>query len=205
MYEIDENGCQHPKIRQQPTVTQLGTLGTGNHFIEVCQDLEDGGVWFMLHSGSRGVGNRIGTYFIEAAKEQALKLDRTVKTDVNLAWLDEGTARFDDYVEAVGWAQRYARRNRDLMMEQVVAAVRGVLAIPFRANLVTVSCHRQELHRPRSRPPRVLRVLQPRSRPPDESRRCQAGLHRRGREGSDRGCRVPEGRRHHRPESVSRA
>src|SRR6266478_6268552 len=57
--------AKHPRIRQQPTVTQLGTLGTGNHFIEVCQDLEDGGVWFMLHSGSRGVGNRIGTYFIE--------------------------------------------------------------------------------------------------------------------------------------------
>ena len=60
--------AKHPKIRQQPTVTQLGTLGTGNHFIEVCQDLEDGGIWFMLHSGSRGVGNRIGTYFIEQAK-----------------------------------------------------------------------------------------------------------------------------------------
>jgi hypothetical protein len=133
--------AKHPKIRQQPTVTQLGTLGTGNHFIEVCQDLEDGGIWFMLHSGSRGVGNRIGTYFIEQAKEQAFKLDRTVKTDVNLAWLDEGTALFDDYVEAVGWAQRYARRNRDLMMEQVVTAVRGVPAIPFRADLVTVSCH----------------------------------------------------------------
>jgi len=133
--------AKHPKIRQRPTVTQLGTLGTGNHFIEVCQDLEDGGVWFMLHSGSRGVGNRIGTYFIEQAKEQALKRDRTVKTDVNLAWLDEGTVLFDDYVEALGWAQRYARRNRDLMMEQVVAAVRGVLAIPVRADLVTVSCH----------------------------------------------------------------
>ena len=133
--------AKHPKIRQQPTFTQLGTLGTGNHFIEVCQDLEDGGIWFMLHSGSRGLGNRIGTYFIEQAKKQALTLDRTVKVDQNLAWLDEGTALFDDYVEAVGWAQRYARRNRDLMMEQVVATVRNVLALPFRADLVTVSCH----------------------------------------------------------------
>jgi tRNA-splicing ligase RtcB len=133
--------AKHPKIRQQPSFTQLGTLGTGNHFIEVCQDLEDGGIWFMLHSGSRGVGNRIGTYFIEQAKKQALKLDRTVKVDQNLAWLDEGTALFDDYVEAVGWAQRYARRNRDLMMEQVVSTIRSVLAILFRADLVTVSCH----------------------------------------------------------------
>jgi len=133
--------AKHPKIRQQPTFTQLGTLGTGNHFIEVCQDLEDGGIWCMLHSGSRGVGNRLGTYFIEQAKKQALKLDRTVKVDQNLAWLDEGTALFGDYVEAVGWAQRYARRNRDLMMEQVVSTIRSVLAIPFRADLVTVSCH----------------------------------------------------------------
>jgi tRNA-splicing ligase RtcB len=133
--------AKHPKIRQQPTYSQLGTLGTGNHFIEVCEDLEDDGVWLMLHSGSRGVGNRIGTYFIEQAKEQALRLDRSVKTDVNLAWLDEGTKLFDDYVEAVGWAQRYARRNRDLMMVSVVATLRAVLAQPFRADLVTVSCH----------------------------------------------------------------
>jgi tRNA-splicing ligase RtcB len=98
--------AKHPKIRQQPTYSQLGTLGTGNHFIEVCGDLEDGGVWFMLHSGSRGVGNRIGSYFIEQAKTQALKLDRTVNVDQNLAWLDQGTALFDDYVAAVGWAQR---------------------------------------------------------------------------------------------------
>jgi RNA-splicing ligase RtcB len=76
--------AKHPKIRQQPTFAQLGTLGTGNHFIEVCQDLEDGGIWCMLHSGSRGVGNRLGTYFIEQAKKQALKLDHTVKVDQNL-------------------------------------------------------------------------------------------------------------------------
>jgi len=132
---------QHPRLREKPTWTQLGTLGTGNHFIEVCQDLEDGGVWFMLHSGSRGVGNRIGTYFIERAKAQALRLDRTVKTDVNLAWLDEGTALFRDYVEAVGWAQRYARRNRDLMMERVVSAVREALGRTFRADLVAVNAH----------------------------------------------------------------
>jgi tRNA-splicing ligase RtcB len=133
--------AKHQKLRAKPTWGQLGTLGTGNHFIEVCQDLEDGGVWFMLHSGSRGVGNRIGTYFIERAKEQALKLDRALKTDVSLAWLDEGTPLFQDYVEAVGWAQRYARRNRDLMMEQVVASVREVLGRAFRADLVAVNSH----------------------------------------------------------------
>jgi len=133
--------AKHPKLREKPTWTQLGTLGTGNHFIEVCQDLEDGGVWLMLHSASRGVGNRIGTYFIERAKEQALKLDRAVKADVNLSWLDEGTPLFRDYVEAVGWAQRYARRNRDLMMEQVVSAVKEVLGRAFKADLVAVNSH----------------------------------------------------------------
>jgi tRNA-splicing ligase RtcB (3'-phosphate/5'-hydroxy nucleic acid ligase) len=133
--------AKHPKLREKPTWTQLGTLGTGNHVIEVCQDLEDGGVWLMLHSGSRGVGNRIGTYFIERAKEQALKLDRAVKADVNLSWLDEGTTLFRDYVEAVGWAQRYARRNRDLMMEQVVSAVKEVLGRAFKADLVAVNSH----------------------------------------------------------------
>ncbi len=133
--------AKHSRIREQPAWSQLGTLGTGNHFIEVCQDLEDGGVWLMLHSGSRGVGNRIGTYFIERAKEQALKLDRAVKTDRNLAWLGEGTALFGDYLDAVGWAQRYARRNRELMMAQVVEILRAVLARQFRADLVAVNCH----------------------------------------------------------------
>jgi len=134
--------ARYPKIEGKGAPSdQLGTLGTGNHFIEVCQDLEDGGVWFMLHSGSRGVGNRIGSFFIEAAKEQALKLDRSVKTDVSLAWLDEGTALFAGYMEALGWAQRYARRNRDLMMEAAVATMRDVLARPFRADLVAVQCH----------------------------------------------------------------
>src|SRR6266851_1579068 len=116
--------AKHPRLKEKPTWSQLGTLGTGNHFIEVCEDLEDGGVWLVLHSGSRGAGNRIGTYFIEQAKEQARRLDRTVKVDSNLAWLDEGTPLFSDYVEAVEWAQRYARRNRDLMMEQVVSTIR---------------------------------------------------------------------------------
>jgi len=134
--------AKHPKIeRAGEPYTQLGTLGTGNHFIEVCQDQEDGGVWFMLHSGSRGVGNRIGTHFIQVAKEQALKLDRSVKVDLDLAWLDEGTVLFDDYVEAVGWAQRYARRNRDLMMEQVAGTIAIVLGRVFKADLMAVNCH----------------------------------------------------------------
>jgi tRNA-splicing ligase RtcB len=133
--------ARYPKIEGKGAPSdQLGTLGTGNHFIEVCHDLE-GAIWFMLHSGSRGVGNRIGSFFIEQAKEQALALDRSVKTDLNLAWLDEGTTAFSDYVEAVAWAQRYARRNRDLMMGLAVTAARRVLAREFRADLMAVNAH----------------------------------------------------------------
>jgi tRNA-splicing ligase RtcB (3'-phosphate/5'-hydroxy nucleic acid ligase) len=117
--------AKHPLVggRKQRgfSFEQLGTLGSGNHFIEVCHDTE-GAIWFMLHSGSRGVGKRIGTYFIERAREEALRLDRHLP-DRDLAWLDEGTPLFDDYVEALRWAQRYARRNRDLMMGRVFEAV----------------------------------------------------------------------------------
>jgi len=117
---------------------QLGTLGTGNHFIEVCQAFEDGAIWFMLHSGSRGAGNRIGTYFIERAKEEALRLDRSVKVDLSLAWLDVGTPLFGDYVEALNWAGLYAARSRDLMMEAVTRTVRDVVGHPIHSELTTI-------------------------------------------------------------------
>ena len=100
----------------------LGTLGTGNHFIEVCLDEADR-VWFMLHSGSRGVGNRIGTYFIELAKEDMRRWFVNLP-DADLAYLPEGTKHFKDYVLAVDWAQDYAMKNRRLMMENVVGALR---------------------------------------------------------------------------------
>src|SRR6185369_4675345 len=101
---------------------QLGTLGGGNHFIEVCLD-ESNRVWGMLHSGSRGIGNAIGTYFIELAKRDAER-NQLVLPDRDLAYFPEGAQHFDDYVEAVGWAQDYARANRAEMMELVVEAMR---------------------------------------------------------------------------------
>lgn len=107
------------------TYEQMGTLGTGNHFIEICLD-EVGVVWFMLHSGSRGVGNRIGQYFITKAREEALRLNRHLP-DRDLGWLDEGTILFDDYRQAVLWAQRFALRNRETMMQRVFLAVQRVL------------------------------------------------------------------------------
>jgi tRNA-splicing ligase RtcB (3'-phosphate/5'-hydroxy nucleic acid ligase) len=132
---------KYPKLgRNNPPERQLGTLGTGNHFIEVCLDEADR-VWFMLHSGSRGVGNRIGMFFIETAREEMRRHDVHLP-DQDLAYLREGTRGFDDYVDAVGWAQAYARRNRELMMEAVVDAVRGTPGLtPFEATLEAVNCH----------------------------------------------------------------
>lgn len=101
---------------------QVGTLGGGNHFIEICLDTENR-VWVMLHSGSRGIGNQIGTVAIEMAKEQAAKRAWGL-ADQELAWLDEGTPEFDAYIEAMHWAQDYARFNRDTMMNLVLAAMK---------------------------------------------------------------------------------
>jgi tRNA-splicing ligase RtcB len=93
---------------------QIGTLGSGNHFIELCLDAENR-VWIMLHSGSRGIGNQIGTVAIEMAKEIAATRAYAL-VDKDLAWLDEGTEAFDAYIEGMHWAQDYARLNRDTMM-----------------------------------------------------------------------------------------
>jgi RNA-splicing ligase RtcB len=112
---------KHPKISRNSTIEHLGTLGTGNHFIEVCLD-EAQRVWVMLHSGSRGVGGRIGMYFIEKAKEDMRRWFINVP-DVDLAYLPEGTEHFDDYIEAVHWAQEFARTNRALMMQATLAAM----------------------------------------------------------------------------------
>lgn len=106
---------KHPKLNRGSTVGQAGHAGTGNHFIDVCLD-EEQRVWFMLHSGSRGVGNRIGTYFISLAKEDMKRWFINLP-DADLAYLPEGTEHFGDYVQAVSWAQSFARNNRALMME----------------------------------------------------------------------------------------
>lgn len=132
--------AKHPKIHRGPHVTQLGTLGSGNHFIEVCLDEQDQ-VWFMLHSGSRGVGNRIGTYFIELARRDMRKWMVNLP-DQDLAYFPEGTEHFDDYVEAVHWAQQYATWNRRLMMERMIDAVSHSGQVPpFQATVQVVNCH----------------------------------------------------------------
>ena len=130
---------KHGRASSRSVESQLGTLGGGNHFVEVCIDEADQ-IWFMLHSGSRGVGNKIGSYFIELAKKDMDRIDRRLPNR-DLAYLEEGTEHFQDYVEAVSWAQDYARTNRDVMLEQLVRAVRKFLPVKFMLTDEAINCH----------------------------------------------------------------
>jgi tRNA-splicing ligase RtcB len=121
--EYEAMVAKYPKLAHPQRINHLGTLGTGNHFIEVCLD-EREHVWFLLHSGSRGVGNRFGTFFIELAKKDMRQWMINLP-DQDLAYLPQGTGHFDDYVQAVHWAQDYALMNRQLMMQNIIGAVRG--------------------------------------------------------------------------------
>ena len=125
---------------------QLGTLGGGNHFIEVCLD-ESQALWVMLHSGSRGIGNAIGSYFIELAKKDSQR-NNIQLPDRDLAYFPEGAQHFDDYVEAVGWAQDYARANRAEMLDLVLEAMRRHLP-SFEVTREAVNCHHNYVQRER--------------------------------------------------------
>jgi len=136
---FDRICAKYPRLKNTNNLVHLGTLGTGNHFIELCLDTEQR-VWVMLHSGSRGVGNAIGSFFIELAKQDMRKWFVNLP-DENLAYFPEGTDHFDDYVEAVGWAQDFAALNRRMMMTNVIRALRTQIAKPFDAELEAVNCH----------------------------------------------------------------
>ena len=129
----------YPKLEKTNHLQHLGTLGTGNHFIEVCLD-EAGAVWFMLHSGSRGVGNFIGTMFIELAKQDAMR-NNVHLPDRDLAYFEEGSRYFGDYVRAVSWAQRFAAVNREVMMKRVIEAAKTVIRKNFQSHVEAVNCH----------------------------------------------------------------
>ena len=140
---------KHPGIekrvgKRSSWVRQIGTLGGGNHFIEVCLD-ESQRVWVMLHSGSRGMGNAIGTYFIELARRDAERHQQQLP-DRDLAYFPEGAQHFDDYVHAVGWAQDYARANRAEMMDLVLEALRRHLPA-FHVTTEAVNCHHNYVER----------------------------------------------------------
>jgi len=136
---------KYPKLAKTNNLNHLGTLGTGNHFVEVCLDESDQ-VWFMLHSGSRGVGNAIGTHFIDLAKQDMRRWMINLP-DQDLAYLPEGSEHFEDYVFAVEWAQRFARTNRAIMMRRVVEAAKKVIAKPFDAATEAVNCHHNYVSR----------------------------------------------------------
>ena len=137
----------HPPLAKSNHLAHLGTLGSGNHFVEVCLD-EEQRVWLMLHSGSRGVGNAIGQHFIQLARDDMRRQDIRLP-DADLAYLKEGSRHYDDYVFAVDWAQRFARMNREVMMKHVVEAVRSVIRKPFEASAEAVNCHHNYVQRER--------------------------------------------------------
>lgn len=137
---------KHPKAKAHKTAEFIGTLGTGNHFIELCTDESDD-LWLMLHSGSRGVGNKIGQYFIEAAKKEMERYHITpYLPHKDCAYLVEHTEIFDDYVNAVEWAQEFAWQNRLAMMTQTLRALREVLP-PFSVTQTAINCHHNYIAR----------------------------------------------------------
>jgi tRNA-splicing ligase RtcB len=138
LYQICE---KHPKIIRAAKRSRhhLGTLGTGNHFIEICLD-EQQRVWIMLHSGSRGIGNRIGQHFIELAKQEMRRWYINLP-DVDLAYLVDGSEYYNDYRQAVAWAQNYARLNREVMMIATLVALRAEIGIGFSTDAEAVNCH----------------------------------------------------------------
>ena len=136
---------KHPKVMGKRKdsldhiiLSQFGTLGGGNHFIEICLDQNDE-AWIMLHSGSRGIGNMIGTYFIELAKED-MRVHQVNLPDKDLAYFEEGTQYFQDYMDMVGWAQKYAAMNREEMLKVIIDVLTRYLPV-FGTDKVVVNCH----------------------------------------------------------------
>jgi tRNA-splicing ligase RtcB len=142
----DEIVAKHPKSNHVRTAGHIGTLGTGNHFVELCLD-EQNRVWVMLHSGSRGPGNKIGTYFIELAKKEMRRWFVNLP-DEDLAYLPEGSDYFRDYVLAVGWAQDYARANREAMMASVLRVLQAHWP-ELTADELAVNCHHNYVRKER--------------------------------------------------------
>lgn len=132
---------KHPKLDRasRRAWNHCGTLGTGNHFIELCLD-EAQRVWVMLHSGSRGIGNAIGTHFIGLAKDDMRRWFINLP-DQDLAYITEGSALFSDYRFALEWAQAFARLNRERMMDATLAAIERAIGRPVDSDEMAVNCH----------------------------------------------------------------
>ncbi|HHL18761.1 MAG TPA: RtcB family protein [Thiothrix sp.] len=130
---------KYPFLKNANHINHLGTLGGGNHFIEVCLDEKDN-VWVMLHSGSRGVGNVIGTYFINQAKKDMERYFIQLP-DKDLAYIPESSKTFREYTLSVAWAQDFARINREVMMSRTLEALQNEIPTPFTAVSEAVNCH----------------------------------------------------------------
>jgi tRNA-splicing ligase RtcB len=143
--KLDEITTKHTGIEkmvknsEEKAYRQLGSLGGGNHFVEIAIASEDNSVWIMLHSGSRGIGNAIGRYFIELAQKDMMA-NNVKLPHKDLAYLEEGSQHYADYIEAVEWAQMYASRNRDAMLELVITAMTRHLPV-FKVVGQAISCH----------------------------------------------------------------
>jgi tRNA-splicing ligase RtcB len=128
-----------PRLKNSNNINHLGTLGGGNHFVEICLD-ENQDVWFMLHSGSRGIGNLIGRTFIELAKKDMERYFIHLP-DKDMAYLPEGSTYYLDYLRAVRWAQQFASQNRVVMMCNLVGAVKATLNRDFETQIEVINCH----------------------------------------------------------------
>lgn len=137
---------KYPKLNRHHArcMNHLGTLGTGNHFIELCLDESDH-VWVMLHSGSRGIGNAIGTQFINEAKEY-ISQKNIILPDNDLAYLEEYTPLFEDYIYAIEWAGKFATYNRQFMMMAVLDVLRRTIKDVF-VEEMAVNCHHNYVER----------------------------------------------------------
>lgn len=138
---LDSIVKRHPKLAKaaKRAWNHVGTLGTGNHFIELCLDEQDR-CWVMLHSGSRGIGNAIGQYFITKAKEEMGRFFIHLP-DKDLAYLPQGSQYYDDYIEAVSWAQRFAALSRSIMLHATLDAIHQTLGLPVETDMGAINCH----------------------------------------------------------------
>lgn len=132
---------KYPKLQSANSVNQLGTLGTGNHYIELCIEKDTNDVWVMLHSGSRGIGNSIGNTFIKLAKKDMAQYFVNLSNE-DLAYFPEHTEHYNDYIRAVNWAQKFAFLNRQIMMKNIIVALRNTNLLPeFKDDITTINCH----------------------------------------------------------------
>ena len=137
--EYDQIVEKYPKIAKSNSIKHLGTLGGGNHFLELCLDQNDK-VWLMVHSGSRGIGNAIGRFFIDKAKKEMQRWYINLPNE-DLAYLTPGSRLFGDYVFSVNWAQKFAALNRSIMIQEAFACLSRAIDKKVLIESSVIDCH----------------------------------------------------------------